>query len=66
MLKYFYLCDYYLIRGNPKAFKIYPFVKNEFSLNGVSISELTGYKMNDIKKDFPCGIRAKNFKTTAD
>lgn len=28
------LCDYYLIRGNPKAFKIYPFVKKRGKVTG--------------------------------
>jgi hypothetical protein len=41
---------------------IYPFVQNEFSLNGVSIPELTGYKINDIKQDFPLTYSA--FMTT--
>lgn len=41
---------------------IYPFVQNNFSLNGVSIPELTGYKINDIKKDLPLTYSA--FMTT--
>lgn len=41
---------------------INPFLKNEFSLNGVSIPELMGYKINDVKKDFPLTYSA--FMTT--
>jgi hypothetical protein len=41
---------------------IYPFVQNEFSLNGVAIPELMGYKINNIKQDFPLTYSA--FMTT--
>lgn len=32
---------------------IYPFVKNEFALNGVYNPELKGYTLNDIKEQYP-------------
>ena len=41
---------------------IYPFLENEFALNGVSIPKLFGYKIEGIKTDFPLTYSA--FMTT--